>query len=275
VRGAAVERAGDFADPCPCDNLVRLRPLVALALLGLSSTAAFASQAPEPLEATRVLLVGDSFIARTFGQTLQSLLASEPDIEVARRGKSATGLARPDFFDWGAEARRLVDQHQPHLVVMVMGGNDGQDLLDEHRKGRVRWDTPAWPLAYRARLVSLMRSIEAPGRQVVWLELPRMESPRLERKVAFIRTIQREALDDLPQVTYLETHSLLRGEAGGWLRTVPSRPGRMSPLREPDGVHFTSAGGRYFAERLAPKLIALIRGDEGAGPEPASEAASR
>jgi hypothetical protein len=53
----------------------------------------------------KVLILGDSKIATDLGAALQAELARRPELVVARRGKSATGLSRPDFFDWWGRGR--------------------------------------------------------------------------------------------------------------------------------------------------------------------------
>ena len=91
---------------------------------------------PPPAAPRKVLILGDSLAATGFGALLEKKLDAHPDIECDRKAKSATGLARPDFYDWEAEAKKQVDAKQPDLVVVIMGGNDGQDLTPKSGKGK-------------------------------------------------------------------------------------------------------------------------------------------
>lgn len=232
--------------------------LVALAVLlppaAHAESAAAPPPAPTPAAPRRVLLIGDSFITSAFGPALEQLLGEGGALEVLRRAKTSSGLARPDFFDWWAEARGLVARHQPEVVVLMMGGNDGQDLVSSAYGPRARWRSPGWADAYRQRMLSLMETLGAPARRVVWLELPPMELRHLEGKVAFIRGLQRETIASVPGASYLPTHALLRTASGELVRSVPGPRGRPAAVRMSDGIHFTAAGGRYFAQQVAPLL---------------------
>jgi hypothetical protein len=69
--------------------------------------------------------------------------------------------------------------------------------------------------------------------------------------VESIRKLQREVVAGVPVAEYLETRALLHSPRGALLRQVP---GRKSRVRQADGIHFTSEGGRYFALQVAPLL---------------------
>src|SRR5690606_15905590 len=109
---------------------------------------------------------GDSLAATGFGALLERKLDAHPLIKCHRKGKSASGLARPDFFDWIAEGKRQVELRDPDLVVVIMGGNDGQDLTRPPRGGgkRVTWKDEAWADAYRERMDQFLHELQAPDR---------------------------------------------------------------------------------------------------------------
>lgn len=211
----------------------------------------------------RVLILGDSMAATDFGRALEKQLDRRPDVTVARRGKSSTGLARPDYFDWMAESARRVKKHDPDLVVVIIGGNDGQDLQKLPKaKGpkRVFWKSDKWPAAYADRVTDFCMSMLTDYRRVVWLELPVMDHRRLEKKLELIRRVQREALAKLePRVHYVATRDHFLSEKGRLLRKVKA-PGYKRPqqLRQEDGIHFTVPGGRYFADRVAKDVLAAL-----------------
>jgi len=210
------------------------------------------AERPKP-PPTRVLLLGDSFIVSAFGSTLERLLEGDGTIDVLRRGKSSTGLSRPDFFDWWKESKKLIAQHDPTLVVILMGGNDGQDLRSVGSRARTHWGKPQWDEAYAERVKSLLTSMEKPGRTLLWLELPpMMDAPRFEAKVEHIRGVQRGVVDAFPSAHWIETDGLFRDDKGRLLRTVPSTD---KPVRDDDGIHFTVEGGNFFAEQVAPLIL--------------------
>ena len=229
-------------------------------LVLLIAATAGAREGRAPARKKTVLLLGDSFVVSAFGVTLEHLLDEHAALVGHRQGKSSSGLARPDFFNWFEEGRRQVAKHRPDLVVVMMGGNDGQDLAAWGEHPQVHWKTPRWPAAYRARMVAFVKSIQAPGRKVLWLGLPPMGAPRFEKKVEFIRKLQREALRGMKDVSYLDTRPLLTGKSGRLLPYAPSprKGARRERIRDPDGVHFTVAGGRFFARQVWPSLLAQL-----------------
>lgn len=207
----------------------------------------------------RVLILGDSLAATGFGALLEKALDDDPRIVAYRKGKSSSGLSRPDFFDWVDAAKRQIEFRDPELVVVILGGNDGQDLAPApwHPK-RVRWQTPAWEAGYRARVDALLDVLVGPSRRVLWLGLPRTQTVKFEKKLETIRRIQREAVEArAPAAVYLDLSPLLQNPDGSLTRTV-ERGGKRRAVRAEDGIHFTMEGSRYLAERVAPEVVRAL-----------------
>jgi hypothetical protein len=225
-----------------------------------------------------VLLLGDSLLVTSFGQSLEKSLNEHPGTRAVRRAKSSTGLARPDFFDWMRVGREEVERHRPDVVVVIMGGNDGQGLTDEKGKAKVQWGASGWEAAYRQRVEDFLGILEAPGRKILWVELPHTGLPKFERKLGVIRRVLREAVSAHESSTHLDTRPFFTDAKGGLLREARIEGFRKPMrLRMQDGVHFTVAGGRYFASKVHPAVIGLLGpgGDAPpASPEPTPAAAS-
>ncbi|XXF76923.1 DUF459 domain-containing protein [Myxococcaceae bacterium GXIMD 01537] len=255
------------------------RALVCLALC-LAETALAASDAPTPppptspappaageptppastAPARTVLLLGDSLLATGFGRDLQGRLEQHADIRCARRAKSSTGLARPDFFDWMDVGREEVAKHQPDVVVVILGGNDGQGITDAEGKAVALWGTDDWESTYRERLVTFLQVLSAPGRRILWVELPATRLPGFERKLTRIRRVQREVLSAHADAHLLDTRPFFTDAKGRPLSHAPVEGFRKpKQLRMDDGVHFTTAGGRYFATKVYPEVLALLQ----------------
>ncbi len=258
----------------------RWRRIVALAILAVLCAAATPPQDPpsevarsEPVEAPpvdppppvkqryRVLILGDSMAATDFGSALESALDQHRKIRCARRGKSATGLARPDYFDWMREARKQVKRSSPDLIVVIIGGNDGQDLLTPkgQKRRRVLWNGASWKDAYRERVARFLGLLTEKDRRVLWLELPLMDHRSLEEKLALIRSVQKEAVEQVEGATWLSTRSFFLDPDGRLVRRTNVKGFKKTQrLRQRDGIHFTVAGARFFAERVAPEVIAAL-----------------
>ncbi len=240
------------------DNAL-IRALVCLALLWSVTVRAEEGRPDAAARSRTVLLLGDSLIVTSFGESLEQLLNAQPGVRAVRRAKSSTGLARPDFFDWMKVGREEVERHQPDVVVVILGGNDGQGLTDEQGKAQVQWGASGWEAAYQQRATEFLRMLSAPGRQVLWVELPFTGLPRFERKLQIIRRVLREAVRGESASTHLETRPFFVDAKGRLLREAPVEGFRKPMrLRMADGVHFTVAGGRYFANKVHPVVMSLL-----------------
>ncbi|WP_257457231.1 SGNH/GDSL hydrolase family protein [Archangium lipolyticum] len=237
------------------------RALVCLTVLFSGVVHAVESPPPteKPASTRTVLLLGDSLIVTSFGEYLESSLNAQPGIRAVRRAKSSTGLARPDFFDWMKVGREEIERHEPDVVVVIMGGNDGQDLTDDKGKGRVHWGKPAWESAYRQRVGAFLDILAAPGRKILWVALPVTGLKNFERKLEVIRRVLHEAVSSREDAVHLDTKLFFTDAKGGLLREAQVE-GFRKPMRlkMDDGVHFTVAGGRYFASKVRPAVLELL-----------------
>ncbi|PRP91832.1 hypothetical protein ENSA5_52700 [Enhygromyxa salina] len=233
---------------------------------GEGEAAEAADEPPEPeaiLEPRRVLIVGSSLAATGLGAVLEDTLDANPDVVCYRKGKSASGLARPDFYDWFDQGKRQVEFRKPDLVIVIMGANDGQDLTPWKGSRRVRWDSEGWPEAYRGRVDQFLAELAAPieeaeGAKVMWLGLPKVPSPSLERKLKVIREIHEQGVGALGDGgLYLDTTQYLVDEQGALLRSAEVK-GKQRELRSEDGVHFTMSGCEYLAAKIYPEVLEAL-----------------
>ncbi|MBV1858489.1 MAG: DUF459 domain-containing protein [Nannocystaceae bacterium] len=216
---------------------------------------------PAELPTYKVLILGDSLIATGFGALLERSLDAHPQVTCYRKGKSSSGLARPDFFDWMAEAKRQVDLRKPDLVVVLMGGNDGQDLTHRNKKAgrRVTWKHENWEASYRERMDSFLAQVTAPDRDIVWLGMPTMGLRSLEKKLVTIRGVQKAAVEAHESASYVETAPFVSNEDGGMLThaVVGSRK-KKKAIRADDKIHFTMAGSQFFADAVYPEVLEAL-----------------
>jgi hypothetical protein len=228
---------------------------------------AIADAAPDPEPDTprvgphKVLILGDSLAATGFGALLERKLDAHADIECFRKGKSASGLARPDFFDWPTEAKKQIEFRKPELVVVIMGGNDGQDLTPKKKGKRVAWSEPdAWKADYRARMDDFLAQLAADDRKVLWLGLPTMGMKSLETKLETIRAIQQEAVLALgDRGKYVDTAPFVTTDDGALLTEAKVGGSKKAqPIRAEDRIHFTMSGSEYFADKVLPEVLAVL-----------------
>jgi hypothetical protein len=114
---------------------------------------------PTQQDEISVLVTGDSQ-AQFVGELLTDLLPSDLfDVSVVAR--NATGLTNPEFFNWEINAEQEIAARDPDAVVMVMGGNDGFNVL--HEGALYGPDDPQWQLEYARRAAVVMRELGSNG----------------------------------------------------------------------------------------------------------------
>jgi len=247
--------------PNKTPELTRRRLLLAavgattVALLPRAATAAKPSVPVDP-DAKKILILGDSMIAGAVGLFLENGLRKEHGYSVQRRGKSSTGLARPDFFSWPKEAKAQVDGFPPDAVVAMFGGNDVQGLY--MGKGAwVTWPEPGWSAEY-ARRINAFADIVAPGgKPLFWIGMPVMRPEKFHVRVQRVNTIFRAEMAIRPGGHFIDIWRLLANERGQYtdrldIDGVPG--GKTERVRAGDGIHLSVAG----AHRVEAHVRAVI-----------------
>ena len=202
------------------------------------------------------LILGDSNIFGPLGKSLERSLGAL-GFDVQRRGKATSGLARPDFFDWSEEARRLFALHNPALVIAMFGGNDGQRMEFHDASGTpLKMDSgDAWEVAYQHRIREFALLLRGDSRRVFILS-PTNRRPRFAReKMIRVRAAQRRALKDLEGVTWIDMFPLSSDDSGTWLNSGADVDGNIVRYRREDGIHLTPAGGQVVGQRLIERLL--------------------
>ncbi|HLT38859.1 MAG TPA: DUF459 domain-containing protein [Enhygromyxa sp.] len=227
----------------------RRRFLVSLAALPMIA-------APRRARAgAKILMIGDSMIAGGFGLFLAQDLEREHGYAVDRRGKSSTGLARPDFHDWisvGAAARA---EAKPTAVVCMFGGNDGQGLYIG-RDQWIRYGEPGWTPEYRRRVNAFADGVTANGERLIWIGMPQMRLDRLQDRVGHMNTIYEAEMALRPNARYVRIWDVLAvdGEYSDHVEIA----GKRTRVRTGDGVHITTAGAHYLADFVRPFIAGLL-----------------
>lgn len=197
-----------------------------------------------------VLLVGSSSINGYLGRIIEDEI-TKSGLRVKRFAKSATGFARPDFFDWDAQIREFGSLSNVKGVILYAGGNDTQSLwvrpADRAQMGVtdadpwIQWrDATRWRASYRARVRAVVDQFCAAGAQKVIVLVP-AEGER-EGWVEKMKRVQEEQL--------LSTQSSACGVS------VDTR-GAPQPSKVPftvDGVHHTREGARSIWRFIQTRL---------------------
>jgi len=229
---------------------------------GASSGASVPAHAPVRIAPSgeRILLIGDSNFFGSLGHTLRKGFEAEGHV-VHLRGKASSGLARPEFFDWFAEAERLIADFEPTIIVSMLGANDVQRITWPALDDRVQWkDEAGWRRAYHGRVRQFMKLLSGGGRSVFYLS-PTNRGWRIAvDAVTKVREVQRRAATGLAGVEWIDMFPLSSDEHGSWLKVGRDDNGKPVVYRRPDRIHLTGAGGKLVGERLLAELAKRRRG---------------
>ena len=214
-----------------------------------------------------VFVVGSSSIRSELGAEIESDLRTL-GFDVLRHGVSATGLARPDFYDWFATSAWLPVSTRTLAVIFYLGVNDTQGLFEVGRdwlpglgrpqgKGEaVPWVSARWSAEYLRRLVSFIDSFCRRGARDVFVLLPvDVRNLKFDERLLRIRNLQVEAVRWSQCGRTLDT----RGDAE-WLAGESER---RQPRRRPDGFHMTPYGAHMVWLRVRDQVLDVFDRLEG------------
>jgi uncharacterized protein len=215
-----------------------------------------------PESPMRLWIAGDSLVItpgyavyRAFGRN--DAVETVGDVD----GRVATGLTRPDVFNWFRQVDEQVRKEKVDVVVFCFGGNDDHDYMTGVPKGVSMDDfgDPAWTREYHRRVGGLMDTANQAGAFVVWLGLPITNDGAQSRRWREINRIFRaEAEKRAGKVAYVDMYSLLSGEDGDYAPYLPDEDGQLEKVRADDGVHLERAGGDIIARQVVREVRRLV-----------------
>lgn len=211
-----------------------------------------------PQRKLRLWIAGDSLVI-TPGYSIVRAAAASPVIEPVGEveGRVATGLERPDVFNWFEEIARKMKQLRPQAVVLGLGANDDHGYMTGLPAGAAvsGFGTPSWEREYRRRVGGLMDTVTRAGAFLVWIGLPLTRSPGQTQRFDRINAaVIKEAARRRGSVSYLDTYSLFAAETGGYSDYRTTVTGKQERVRASDGVHFEVAGGNLIAREVLRRL---------------------
>lgn len=216
-----------------------------------------ALRSPTVTDPLRVYIGGDS-VVRDAGESFLRLSADDKRLRTALHYEIATGLARPDHFDWPGTLVGDAAALHPEVAILMFGGNDAQGIVGPDGQVFGQVDSPGWRAEYGRRVAVVMDSLQARNRVIFWVGQPPMRDADFDRRIAVINEVVAEQAEDRPWVTYVDPAEVLGGPDG---RYVDRRPDVEADLRQSDGIHLSRAG----ADLLASRLLALIADELAAG----------
>jgi hypothetical protein len=217
-------------------------------------------RAPSADGPLRVYVGGDS-VVRDAEESFLRLTAADPLLRTAFHYEIATGLARPDYYDWPAAMAKDVESQRPEVAFVMFGANDTQGIVAPDGTVHGTVDSPGWRAEYGRRVEALMDALQADDRVVFWIGQPPMREASFNARIQVIDEVIAAAASTRPWVTYVDPAAVLGGADGGYTDRLP---GLDEDLRQADGIHLSRTG----ADLLAAHLLALLRGELDATPDP-------
>jgi hypothetical protein len=205
-----------------------------------------------------VWIAGDSLVIVP-GESLLRQVADNRAIAAVDGidGRIASGLERPDVFNWFTHVRDVMETDKPRAVVVMFGGNDDHNLMTGVPEGTEvgTFGSPSWRAEYRRRVASVMDTVTRNSAYLVWIGLPISRDADQTLRFDVINSIvQTEAAKRPGRVSYLDTYFFFAGENGGYAQYIEDPTGKLVKMRADDGVHFERPAGDLIAQKVLERL---------------------
>lgn len=211
-----------------------------------------------PTRKLGVWIAGDSLVVVPGESLLREVAGNRAITAVdAIDGRIASGLERPDVFNWFMRVEEVMREEKPRAVVVMLGGNDDHGFMTGLPEGREvgSFGSPSWRAEYRRRVAAIMDTVTRKGAHLVWIGLPISRDAEQTLRYDVINTIaQTEAEKRKGRVAYLDTYFFFAGEDGGFAQYIEDSSGKLVKMRADDGVHFERAAGDLIAAKVLERL---------------------
>jgi hypothetical protein len=201
------------------------------------------------------LWIGGDSLSITPGESIINIAPSTGVINIAGNtvdGHVATGLARPEVFNWPLHMAQVAAAENPSVYVLTMGSNDDQTLTGDG--GGEQFGTQAWRDEYSRRVGGMMDQMTGDGKHVLfWIGIPITRNvARSQNDYVQMNDIYRtEAAKRPGKVVFIDIYDMFKGPDGGYADYLGI--GGVQ-VRTPDGLHFTRAGGDMIADKLVKTM---------------------
>lgn len=210
-----------------------------------------------PERPLRLWIAGDS-LAIVPGESLLRAVAGNRAVEPVGGvdARIASGLERPDVFNWFRRVREQMRVQRPHAVVFLVGGNDDHGFMTGLPQGRSLgpFGSARWRAEYARRVGGIMDTVTRAGASLVWIGLPITDDPEQTRRYDVINAVVQAEAARRPRVYYLDTYFFFAGEDGGYTQYVAESSGKLVKMRADDGVHFERPAGDLIARKVLELL---------------------
>lgn len=199
----------------------------------------------------KLLLIGDSMMGEGMGFMLEKNLSADSLFKVKRSFKYSSGLTRPDFYNWFDAAETLLSEDEYDAVIVSFGANDAQDLIVEKRN--VRFTEEKWSEVYKSRVYNLLNLLTQNSIKVYWIELPIMREARFNSRMEKLNGIYEETISDFNKAVLFSINPYVCDSLNSF-QMHRRINGKLTKLRNSDGIHLSNQGGDIAAKGLIQKI---------------------
>lgn len=238
----------------PTPSLPLVRATVASAATARSSPTPTLPPLRQPTTADplRLLVTGDS-LTGYLGPELVNEAAAIGPVQGFVDTHNGTGLTSPSFVDWSVVAAQQVAQDHPDAIVVLIGGNDFQNMTLPDGKFFLA-GSAAWTQEYARRAAICMRIWAQGGKaRVYWLAMPPARNPQWAHDDAQINIALQQAAAQVAGTEYLDILGPITNH-GQYADFVKNAAGQPILIREQDGVHLNIAGSTIVAHEVLPVI---------------------
>lgn len=165
-------------------------------------------------------------------------------------GVAATGLARPDYFDWPAHLTEILPTLTDGTPIVVSFGLNDAQLLADDDGTVIQPETPAWASEYMHRVGAFADTALAAGHPVIWIVAsPPVASSDWLRRMSTVADATLAALDGRPGVVTVNSWDVLRGPDGAAAAATARDATGAFVIVRADG-RITPAAHRMLADRV-------------------------
>lgn len=200
-----------------------------------------------------ILIVGDSFIAESFGPALEKEMLSYQSTQVFRKGVYSTGFSRPDYFNWEDEINKLILEKNPNIALVMFGANDGQDQTSLDKE-IIHYGAKEWNEEYGSRVSSFLKILEDNKIFVFWIGNPIARDKYYADKMANLNSVYESVCQQHPNCLYLDTWSVLATLEGKYSAYLPDENGQKHLARASDGIHTTAFGSQILLKEITNRI---------------------
>ena len=202
-----------------------------------------------------LLMVGDSQMY-SVANGLKKLTAGQEAIEITDISIQSSGFIRGDYYNWEKKLENTFKEKPGyyHAVVILLGMNDYQDILENNRF--IVRESKEWEAKYRDKIVKVINLLLLNTKKVYWLGMPVVRRASYNDDLRYIDSVQERVANEYNHIG-LKRISLAKitpGEGVPYTESVQKEDGNIIRIMKQDGVHYTLAGGQYVMEGFLQDL---------------------